>query len=384
MEMFASAAPEIRHRAFSDLLDQIAITAEGDAVSFRRVKRMREDVQRWYATRVGWAVIIERDFVRLAKVPATHRETGEFQRLLDPLDYELLVWILWYGEKSTEPVFLLSDLIDEIAAQGNLEREGDPIDWTQRRQRFSFVRAMETLIDLGAMRRYDGDVHAWADTSEGNVLYGFTDLAQRLELATWETDAEDGEIEADPEKRLYRHLLLSPLLHRSRDPKAFALLERRDIRRQVQTEIETHFGWDLLVGEHHAAILRRERSNSRRTFPRADSGSQIALLVCGKVRELLDAGGLDEPVQDQIRLSRMRLEQILVDLREEHERNWPKKVRRLSLEELLQEVSSSMREWGLLHGPDRDGQYYMTPLAARWSAEYTNQEDALTTDEDEG
>jgi hypothetical protein len=384
METLATVAPEIRQRAFSDLLDQIAITADGDAAAFRRIKRVREEVQRWFATRVGWAVVIERDFARLAKVPATHREAGEFLRLQDPLDYELLVWILWYGEKSTEPIFLLSDLIDEIAAQGNLDREGEPIDWTQRRHRFSFVRAMETLIDLGAIRRHDGDVHAWADTNEGNVLYGFTDLAQRLELATWEAGMEGEEAETAPEKRLYRHLLLSPLLHRTHDPEAFALLERREIQRQVKADLETQFGWDLQIGEHHAAVLRPERSVNRRTFPRPDAESQIALLLCGRIREHLEAGELDTPVQDRIRLSRTRLEQILMELREEHERNWPKKVRRPSLEELLQQVCSAMREWGLLEGPDRDGQFYMTPLAAKWSAVYTNRDDALTTNEDEG
>lgn len=380
---FNNLTDDVRQRAYIDLLDNIAITEDGDTPAFRRIKRLREELQQWYSTRPGWTVLAERDFVRLIKVPSSHRTSGELQRLQEPLDYEMAVWILWHGEKSSEPLFLLSELTEEVSVQANLEREGERISWTNHLHRRSLVRAIATLIDLGAIRRHDGDAQAWADSQEGNVLYEYTDLAQRLELSEWELEENEDRSATTPEARLYRHLLLSPLLQKRDDPEAFALLQRRDTRRQVRSEIEERFGWNLHVAENHACVLRPQRALPRRTFPRPDTLSQISILLCGRVRELIDAGQMAAAREDRVAITRNRIEQTLIDLREEHGRNWPKGVQNDSLDKLLSQTTAYMKEWGLLEGPDIDGLYYMTPLAAGWDAVYTNREDALSTMEDD-
>lgn len=384
-----------RQRAFQDLLDNVAVTAEQDPNAFRRIKRVRKLAHEWFSTRAGWAVVVERDFARLLKTPARHRPSGEFAKIQGPRDYEMMMWVLWYGEKLGFGQFLLTQLAEEIAAHANLVVGSGHIDWRERAQRYALLRAVDVLIDVGALVRYDGEIERWASQREGDVLYELTDLALRIYTALPDhvfdalVEEQDASVlEAEPpsdvsdEERLYRTLLLQPALYRFDDPSAFALLVSRDRRRRVAADLVEHLGWELELTPNYVAVVRLSAARLRRTFPRRGTTNHVALLMAGRIRQLLKRGRLQPSEDDRVALSRAQLESELLTVRKKYGDNWSLAFRDRPFTEQFADMLSSMREWGLLEGPDAHDRFSVLPLAGRFQAIYTKREDALAGRDD--
>jgi uncharacterized protein (TIGR02678 family) len=348
-------------------------------------------------------VVVEREFARLLKTPARHRPVGEFARVQSPRDYEMLSWILWYGEKLGRGQFLLTQMAHEIAGHANLLLGSTHIDWKDRGQRYALLRAVEVLVGAGALARYDGEIERWAQSREGDVLYEFSDLALRIHVSlpdeVYRALAEDGggfpEAEAEAaggsapdvsdEERVFRALLLQPALYRFEDPAAFAVLASADRRRRIADDLAEHLGWELEVTPNYAAVVRTSPARQRRTFPRRGTSNQVALLMAGRIRELVEAGELAATDDDRVPVSRVRLESVLRDIREMHGTNWSVSYRNRAFADQFDEAVSTMREWGLVEGPDAEDRFAVLPLAGRFRAVYTNREDALAPGEqDEG
>lgn len=385
-----------RQRAFQDLLDNVAVTADQDSHAFRRIKRVRNLAHQWFSSRAGWAVVVERDFARLLKVPARHRPSGEFAKIQAPRDYEMMMWVLWFGEKLGLGPFLLTQLADEIAAHVNVTVGTGHIDWKERSQRYALLRAVDILIDVGALVRYDGEIERWASRREGDVLYEFTDLALRIYTAlpdhVFDALVDEGDasvLEAkrpsavSDEERLYRTLLLQPALYRFDDPDAFALLASRDRRRRIAEDLAEHLGWQLETTPAYLAVVRPTAARLRRTFPRRGTTNHVALLMAGRIRERVEAGAVQPWDDDRVALSRAQLESDLLAVRESYGSNWSVALGERPFAEQFAETLSSMREWGLLEGPDSHDRFSVLPLAGRFQAIYTKREDALSAREDE-
>jgi uncharacterized protein (TIGR02678 family) len=392
----AGLSQEERRRAFAQILDHVAVTSASDPASFRRIRRLQTEMQAWFASRAGWPLVVSRDFARLVKTPALHNPGGDFRRAQSPLDYELIAWVLWYGERAAGGQFILSDLLAEVQAQANLSGGAGHVDWSIYAHRRAFHHAMTTLEEMGVIARNDGDLRGWLDSGGGDVLYEFTDLSLHLYV-----DLPDGIYDelvvsgdatglagpqarpAPPEQRLYRTLLLEPALYAMDDPEAYALATSRDRRETLEHDLAETFGWDLEVTDAYIAVLRPAETRAGRTFPAPSSIVHVALLFCGCVREQLEMGLVEADHHDRVHLSEARIEQILLGVREEHEGNWSVSFARRSLADLAAETIASMREWGFLEGPDGDGRYALLPLAARFRGIYTEDGEGLDKGGDE-
>ena len=376
---------EERARTFASLLDNVAITASGNPPEFRRARRLAAEARSWFGSRADWALVSTRDFVRLIKTPAGGRAGIPFRGLQTPLDYELLTWILWFGERHGEPQFLLSSLLAEVQAQANSVSGPGHVDWDVRAHRASLSRAMASLEDLRLLLHYpDSDIREWVETTTGNVLYEFTSLQPYLQVNYVSAgDCSPAETSVSAEQRLYRGLLLAPALYPEDDPGAFALLRDTELRLRVADDLAETFGWELDVTRSYASLVRSEVTRPARLFPSESSINHVVLLLCGVVRDGLATGDIVVSMDDRVVLSSTRIEELVRHVRLQHGANWSARLADRSLAGIVDETLGAMRGWGMIEGPDADDSYTILPLAARFRGIYSADGNGLDKGEDE-
>lgn len=371
------------HRPYVDLVDRVAVTRVADQTAYRRVRLRLDELRSWFAERPGWQLIDSHGVARLVKEPARASPGQGIPHLRSSLDYELLAWTLWYGEKWESEQFVLSHLLEEIpihAADPNGKRR---IDWTLRSHRESLERAIRALESMDALGTVNGDVGEWVRSGEGDTLYEFTGLAQHLHVdlsdALYDALVLDGNSAAlepaaasvPPRERLYRTLLLSPALHASDDPEAFALLKRRDRRDVLVSEFRERFGWELEVTESYAALLRPfADAVGLRVFPGRSAVTHAALLLGTHLREQVANGALEADAQERITMATAAFETHVLEIRARWGSNWGTGLGGMSHETFLQALMDELRGWDMLQDPDGDGYVTLMPLVGRFSGCY--------------
>src|SRR6185437_614482 len=185
----------------------------------------------------------------------------------DPLDYELLTWALWYGErKPLDHTFLIGMLASEIAEETGPFVGAGHIDWNQRPHRESLVRAMRALEHIGAVRRLDGEAEWFErDGVDADIVYEFTPVARlvRTQPASELLPAGVQVATAAQERpltvrqRLYRSLLTLPAVLAECEPECFAMLQNSEKRVTIATDLEERIGWQLEMTVSYAALLRQ-------------------------------------------------------------------------------------------------------------------------------
>lgn len=385
---------EDRHKPFTDLLDRVAVTAADDPVAFSRIRARLQEVREWFALRCGWSVIYTRDVVRLVKAPAVALPAHGLKWVDARLDYELLVWVLWYGERIAGDQFVLTDLVRELELEIRQQIGAEHFDWNDRAHRLALQRAMRALEQMGMVRRIDGDIEDVVADRSDDALYEFTPLAQQMPVALaddlYDTIVLRGDATvlqrplsdaSTPEQRLYRALLLNPAVSAADDPDAFHLLTRRERRRQIAADLEMALGWDLEVTASFACLLRpMADAVAQVSFPGWGTLAGILVLLCGYLRDAAEAGRYVPDAFDRLRLSTAQVDGALTDLTVQYGDHWSAEYRNMGHTALVTTVTDTMREWGFLVGPDADGYVLIMPWAARYRGEYRAVPEASTDD----
>ena len=381
------------HRAYTDLIDQIAVTAETDDVAFRRIRVRAGEIREWFSDTTGWPLVVARDVIRVMKTSARPTSAQGFAWATNPLDYELYTWILWFEEQRESTQFVASELVREIEAQIALTVGPDHFSWDRFEHRISLERAVDALVATGAIRRLDGSIGDYARDSGRDALYEFTgvarhlhiDLPREIEAATAEGDFSFfavGNPAVPPLQRLYRSLILAPVLYPHHDREAFELLESRATRRTVAEELKNRLGWDLEVTESYACLLRPAgRGQSTNGFPRTNASIlHVVLLLCTQVRILVQRGDLIPDYADRVTMTRPAYLAMLLDLRAEFGGNWGKGLSETecSIDRLAAIALDECREWSIAEVTSEDDIRFM-PIMARWTATYSNE--AIASDE---
>ncbi|HEY0152603.1 MAG TPA: DUF2398 family protein [Longimicrobium sp.] len=369
------------------MLDHVALTAEQSPAAFRRARRAAPGLREWFASRTGWRLVSNHEMVRLEKHGDTGRIGRPFRRIHDAFGYEILVWLLWFAEGSRSQQFLLTHALEAIRTQANMMSGAGHFDWTNRSHRSAMQRAMETLEDLGIMGHTpDSQIGTWVDTAEGNVLYEFTPLVSFLSLSLQaagpDAYVDSGGCPAPAEQRLFRALLMAPVLYRKEDPEAFALLRAEESRELYAEEIRELLGWELRVEPQYAFLMRPAEHQGVKVFSAESSIGHAVLLLCAKVRDAVGSGDLEVDAADCVEAPRLWVERTVEVIRSEWGANWSAREATRPLGSLVEEITGMMREWGMIEGPPQGGDYTFLPLAARYVGSYATNEEDTTSEED--
>lgn len=389
--------------AYRMLMDSFAVLAEDDPETYRTIKVRQKEMQTWLYDATGWWLAVTSECAYVAKypvVPLTWQGFDMRERSLQrPLDYELLVWALWYGErKPLDHTFLIGMLASDVQEETRPFVGAGHIDWNVREHRESLVRAMRALEAMGAVRRLDGEAEWFErDGVEADLVYEFTPVARALQVqparelvpvgVSIATAAEERPLSV--RQRLYRLLLTTPAVLAEHEPHAFALLTYDKERLSIAADFEARLGWQLEVTPTYAALLRHHEPGAQPSFPTGHIVSRIALLLCQHLRTQVarrarDAAALTPDAFDRLLLDEARFQSELGKVKAKYDKWWGASTRARTLAAIGEEVLECMRGWGLASGPAADGQVTIYPTAARFGATYADGDGGLTDDgEDE-
>ena len=395
------AAAHDLQAAYRALLDSFAVAASEYPTIFRMIRARQKEMRTWFYDMVGWWLVVTSDCAYLAKHPVTvlpwHGfDTDRDRPLQKPLDYELMAWALWYGErKPLDHTFLIGMLASEIAEETRPFVGAGHIDWNQRPHRESLVRAMRVLEHIGAVRRLDGEAEWFErDGVDADIVYEFTPVARltRTQPASEllpagvqiGTAAQERPLTA--RQRLYRSLLTLPAVLAEFEPEGFTMLQRSDKRMAIATDIEDRLGWQLEVTASYASLMRQREADAQPSFPTGHITSRIALLLCQHLRAVVagkarGVASLTLDGFDRVIISRERFQSELGRVKQKYDKWWGATTRARSLGALTDDVLNCMCGWGLASGPAADDQITIYPTAARFGAAYTD-EGGLTDDGD--
>jgi uncharacterized protein (TIGR02678 family) len=379
---------EAAHRDFrlcaEALIDRAVITVQSDRPLLEKIRRHAPALQSTFARLTGWHLQPHPGFARLVKTPARAEPSHRLEWARGRTDYALLTWVLWYGEHTGGRKFTISQIAEEIRLR-SASSDGVPwLDWASREQRLSARRVFRGLEEMGVLQLQDGSVDEWADENgKRDALYAWGAAAWRLHVAVpaaeLERLAEGREPAAAPaategtdEIRLFRTLLLNPALFRRDDPAAFRLLDDAEHRAAVIRNLRYLTSWELEVTAEYARVLRPARSDDavQTPLPLTSGLSHVVLCFCGLLRERQRAGRLVAVGGERFLVHVGRVEQDVAELQERYGAQWGKVLREQPVRTLTRDLLEEMKAWGMMRGPDADGQYLVLPTAARLAAHY--------------
>lgn len=383
----AEQAVERKRTCIHALLNRPWITRSEDPELYFSVKDYYEELRDWFMDKAGFPLLLTRSIAKLDKTPVRAFPWMGFQEFREPRDYIFFTYSLWYLEGKTEmDQFLLSDLVEDI--QNQMLGEGLDADWTIYYHRLSMARALKKLKSLGVLYSVDGDEGEWAQNSERNVLFecspnaryilrrfpqdlmqyqAMEELADPIQYA----DTQDGQ-SMRRRHRVYRRFLLEPAVPDrgwEEEDLNYVLWQRRAIIDQLEQTL----GWEGRRYREGLLFFHPELTSEAALFPTLSAASDIALLAAGELRMQLyqeDSGRYTED-NGMMRITRAEMESLLYKLHLHHKDYWSKELRESSSQALADLCMKHLEDWGL--GEWEDATHFLiSPVLARWTAEYRN------------
>lgn len=382
------------------LMEKEVVSRTRHPVEFRLVNNQYNQLQNWHDQYTGWRIRRSPAVIRLVRTPAAFIPGYIFSTLQHPRDFACFVWTLWYFEtrlgsgRGNEQQFLMSQLAERLEEHsvtgGYLAPHAAGLDFKRQADRYSFVRAIKALQELGGVQLVDGSSEEWVSQSgQEDALWEFTEVARSLILALDREEFEaagrvldgnphslrptllPGADKLSPLQRAWRTLLLGPVLLKYDDPAAFAALKEH--QESINFELGATFGWQLDMRYEYAMVIRASGTGlGPVTLLNLNSSfDQAALLCCTVLRQKIVAGTWSvQPIEGCYVLPESELAEIFRQVREEYGTRWGSTARKTSFPELLREVYATMRQAGLIRGPDRSGNILVLPTVARFAVSY--------------
>ncbi|WP_308637329.1 TIGR02678 family protein [Paenibacillus silvisoli] len=372
------------------LLNRPWITKEEDPDIYFTIKDHYEELRGWFLDKAGFALIMTRTLAKLDKTPVKAFPWMGFAEFREKQDYIFFTYGLWYLEGKTEfDQFLLSDIVEEVREQ--MVSAGLDADWRNYYHRLSMTRVLKKLRALGVLHSVDGDETSWAQDAGKNVLYECSpssryvlrrfprDLTECTRLEELEdpmpyADTQDGQ-SMRRRHRVYRRLLLEPVV-------ADQAWDEEDLqyvlwqRRAIIDQLEKTFGWIGRRYREGLLFFHPELTSESELFPTLSAGSDLAMLLAGELRkQLSETGSKGVYTEDDgtIRVTKAEMETMLYRLQQKHKEYWSKELRESASQDLAELCMAHLAEWGLGQW-EGESVFLVSPVLARWNAEYGNAE----------
>lgn len=349
-------------------------TPEVRSEELRLVRKHRAVLQDFFASGLGYRLIVERRAARLIKLdpgaePPRPLLRGSQQRPMSPRGYSMLTLLLAVLDSGRRQ-YLVDELVRELRATAS--EAGVPVDLDAVADRRALVAALKVLIGYGVIHERDGDLTHWAEDARAQSLLDVD--AERLALVVAGlpriTNVEDLLTpDALPSSvggaRLAtrRRLVESPLLD---------VAELDDEQREWWSKnrhrekdwYEDSLGLQLELRAEGALAIDPDDELSDVTFPGSGSARHLALLVLERVVAVARRDRAARVV-----VSAEDVEQAHVAVVAEHPAALINAYRENG-NVLRADVAEILRSTGLVHVLD-DGSWAVHAAAARYAPKPT-------------
>jgi uncharacterized protein (TIGR02678 family) len=241
--------------------------------------------------RLGWALVVERDLIRLRKSPPVRRVA--WAALAPPRLACSWFFLLVAAAEAMPPAVALGKLVaaaKTAAAEAGVAVTGDI---TERR---AIVRALKLLDDRSVIEQVDGDAQSFLHNDEPPVLLAVHHTRLLHVIANFgaaDVATDPGgwlrQVEAEPDtgRRMRRRLVDDTLVYTADLDEAEADWMRRRVRGDDGEQLAKAFGLQLERRSEGAAFVvpgdafRYDRELGPVPFPSPGTVPHAALLLCG-------------------------------------------------------------------------------------------------------
>ncbi|MFZ3576859.1 TIGR02678 family protein [Virgibacillus sp. DJP39] len=363
--------------ALRTLLEKFWVLRMKDPEVYQLIREREQTIKRYVEDKMGFDLVVHQHFIKLEKIPVETKAWMGMQEFSDPRDYAMFCCALAFTENRTvDEQFLLSDICEDIK---DMYPGEFPLDWTNYSHRKSLVRVIKQLEKLSILSVVEGEVEQFAMDEEQEVLYETTVYARYFmrsfqgDLSTYQSTTEilNDEWErhaADARrKRVYRKLLLSPVVHRqSEDDPDFAYI--RNYRNRIRDDIEEHTMFRLEIFKNAALLVADEKKQELTLFPDQKALADIALHFASYLRAELETYSPDS--FGNIRLTRVAFEQITAILHKRFGEGWSKQYREGTTASTTNELIALLVDWEMLEKESDTNAFIVKPLIGRFSGHY--------------
>lgn len=342
------------------LLEKYWICKDNEKELYYKVKRDIPVFQRFIREQLGWKLIHTEHLLKLEKIPAYAESFMGIQEFSDIRDYCILCAVLIYLEdKEEQEQFLLSELIDFVETQLKSYME---IDWTSFSQRKSLVRVLLYMENLQMLRVYEGSSEGFGQEIGQEVLYENTGYSKYFATSfsvdissytSWE-DFEKVELEElDSDRghirinRVYRQLVAAPVLYWKNNEDADSLYLKNQ-RQWVAKYMTENLGGRLDLHKNMACWMLEEDDCYGNVHPRDAMLPEIVLLVCGKIRDMVDNHKINRADNEWIYIGTAEFEQLIWQCHESFKGAWSKEYREMNRDRLIRNVTMYMQAWMMI------------------------------------
>lgn len=359
------------------LMEKFWILRAEEPENYQFIREREKVLKRYLEEKVGFELIVHQHFIKLEKLPVEPKAWMGIQEFQESKDYAIFCCALAFTENRTvEEQFLLSEVCEDIK---DLYPGEFALDWTNYNHRRSLVRVIKQLEKLSILKVVEGEIEQFSMDEEQEVLYEVTIYARYFmrsypdDLFTYETkqdilDAEWARHEQGKRrKRVYRKLLISPVVYREEDDDLdFAYI--RNYRNRLREDLESHTLFRLEVFKNAAMLVSEERKQELTLFPDQKAIMDVALHFASYLRENEERFQPDE--LGNIRLSKIALKQAIKELHALYGAGWSKQYREGSISSTMDELTDILYNWEMLFNDEVTGAYIIRPLLGRVVGKY--------------
>lgn len=370
---------ERRKICMNALLNRPWIERDKDPQLYYWAREQYLEIRGWFAGYPGYSVIMNRRLIKLEKVPVKARSWMGFEGFREPIDYALFTYGLWYLEdKSAGDQFILTDMVKEIKEFMN--EQDLNVDWKNYFHRLSMARALKKLKSLNVLHSIDGQESDWAaDAETHDVLYECAPCASYVlrtlnkELSSYQSIDELCDLPEEEDRRrrqlLYRKYLLEPFVGMNAWEQDLFYFHGQ--KNHLIAQVNKMFGWSGTKYKEGILFFSPELVGDTELFPTLSAISDLALLFCGKIRMLYEFGEVNKETVSSgiIRLTRSRIEQVLLELQHENGDRWTKEYRSMKSPLLAEAVCEHLEQWEFGRWQD-DMFFLLYPVGGRYHIQY--------------
>lgn len=362
-----------------DLIENYMIIKEKDRDLYYDIKDNISYYKDFIYNNLGYDLIIKDEFIKLEKIPAYPESWMGIKEFTDKKEYIFLMNIIMFLEdKSKAEQFILSSITEYIESA----YIDGKIDWTSFSNRKSLIKVMKFLLNIGLIKKNDGDEDNFSKSEYGEVLYENTGISKYIvrrfskeldEVEKYEDLLEEYFREIDSDKgiirknRVYRKLLLSPIIYRNGEEDSdYEYI--KNYRNAICNVFEKNLGWDLHIHRNGAMIALNEQSKVKDIFPNKRGEGIVTLFINKEIIRLINEGKIKLEVNDTITISLQEFRSLIINTREKYGVGFTKEYRDYSEAMLVSKIKEFMKNFSMIK--EYEESIILLPLIGKVTGEY--------------
>lgn len=327
---------------------------------------------------LSYNLIIKDDFIKLEKIPTQPESWMGIENFTDKKEYIFFLLILVYLEdKNKEEQFILSNITEYIEHNYPDEK----IEWTVFRNRKSLITVLKYCLELGIIKKNDGDEEDFSKSESTEVLYESTGISKYIvrrfnrEIHEYETysdlleDAWEG-LGTDKgtirKNRVFRDILLCPIVYKDENKSDYEYI--KNYRSYIKNTFEKYLGWNVHIHKNGTLAVLSNGNEIKDTFPNQKGESTAVLFINKKIKSMIENGELEVNQNDTVIITEEKFEDIVLKVRDEEGHGFTKTLREAPNDKFINSVKTFMKEYYMIR--IKEGYIELMPLIGKVTGKY--------------